>query len=78
MAHLDLKDLLLVLYRLKADLHDEANASAVEKLDELIELVESQLDDDVTKVDRTQVLRMLGQFLERLPTVAALIKLFHD
>ena len=79
MSHEPLKKVLEVLTELKASMHDVANTSASDQLDEAIKLVQQCIengsaDDEVANT----VILLIGKAVERLPSIAALIKLFSD
>ena len=74
-----LKKVLDTLVELKATMHDVADTSANEKLDEAIKLVQQSIekgnaDDDTNN----RILFAIGKVLETIPSIAALLKLFSD
>jgi len=74
-----LKKVLEVLIEVKASVHDVANTSAVEKLDEAIHLVQQGIADGNTDSEfYTKVLFAIGKAFNQLPSVTALLKMFSD
>ena len=74
-----LEKVLESLVAIKASMHDVAETCVVEKLDEAIKLVERCIEDgscDSGTAD--EVLIVVGRVLEKLPSIAALLKLFSD
>ena len=71
-----LNKMLTVLIDVKASMHDAANTSATERLDEAIELIleciETGKHDTGTQL---AVLSVLGRVFEKLPSIAALLQL---
>ncbi len=79
MKHESLMKLLESLYVIKARVHDVAETSVNEKLDEAIELVQQYLKDgSVSSSANDEILISVGKVLDRLPSIVALIKLFLD
>ena len=74
-----LTKVLETLLKLKASMHDVANTSANEQLDEAIQLVQQCIengsaDDEVAN----RVILLIGKVVEKLPSIAALIRLLSD
>lgn len=74
-----LEMVLISLKEIKASMHDEANTSANEKLDEAIEFIqqciENGCDDRNSKIEAILV---IGKFLDKLPSIVTLIKYLSD
>lgn len=71
-----LKEVLIVLLDVKASMHDAANTSAIEQLDEAIELIREYIDRGYRDADmKDAVLLALGKVLEKLPSIVALLQL---
>ena len=71
-----LKKVLIVLLDVKASMHDAADTSATEQLDEAIELIQGYLDTNNRDADmKHAVLSALGKVFEKLPSIAALLQL---
>ena len=74
-----LKKVLAILRELKGTMHDTANTGAYEQLDQAIELVEQCIKSSCVDEEATyKVLLAIGKFIEMLPSIAALIKLFSE
>ncbi len=74
-----LKKVLESLLEAKASMHDVANTSAVEKLDEVINLVQRGIADGNTDSEfYTKVLFAVGKAFDQLPSIIALLKMFSD
>jgi len=74
-----MKKVLESLVAIKASLHDVAETSVDEKLDEAIELVERCIKNGKSDSTTTnEVLIIVGKVLEKLPGITALLKLFSD
>jgi len=74
-----LKNVLESLFEVRASLHDVANTSAVEKLDEAIYLVQRGIADGNTDSEfYTKVLFAIGKAFNQLPSITALLKMFSD
>ena len=70
-----LKNLLDALLKLKADMHESVDASVIDQLQEVIELVEAMIADDAqTAKQDEQLIKALGLFLGRLPSIVELIE----
>jgi len=79
MSTKSMKMVLDSLAAIKASMHDVAETCVVEKLDKAIKLVEQCIEDgscDSGTAD--EVLIIVGRVLEKLPSIAALLKLFSD
>ena len=71
-----LKKVLSVLTDVKASMHDAADTSAIEQLDEAIGLIQECIEDENHKGDTQHaVLVALGKVFEKLPSIAALLQL---
>ena len=70
-----LEKLLVTLVEIRATMHDETNASAIKRLDEAIaflqQCIESGNDD---RNSRDKALALIGKFLDKVPSIAVLIK----
>lgn len=72
-----LKKVLDTLHGLKQTMHGEANASVSRQLDEAITLVQQCIENGSTDADtNNKVLSVIGKVLQKLPSIAALLKLF--
>ncbi|MCU7926720.1 MAG: hypothetical protein KZQ97_09790 [Candidatus Thiodiazotropha sp. (ex Dulcina madagascariensis)] len=74
-----LKKVLDSLLEIKASMHDDANTSATEQLDEAIAFVQRCIENGCN--DRNvnyEVLMVIGKFLDKLPSIATLIKYLSD
>lgn len=73
-----LKQVLIVLLDVKASMRDAADTGVIERLDQAIELIRESIDSGQTTADKKyDVLVVLGQVLEKLPSIVALIQLLH-
>ena len=73
-----LKQVLIVLLDMKAAMRDAADTGVIEQLDQAIELIRESIDrGHVTADKKYAVLVALGQLLEKLPSIVALIQLLH-
>jgi acetylglutamate kinase len=71
-----LKKVLIVLRDMKTLMRDAANTSAIELLDEAIELIQEYIETGRYNADmKHRVLSALGKVLENLPSIVALIQL---
>lgn len=71
-----LKKVLNVLLDVKASMHDAANTSAIEQLDEAIELIQECIEDGKHDADtQFAVLSVLGKVFDKLPGINALLQL---
>ncbi|AGA35133.1 hypothetical protein TVNIR_3498 [Thioalkalivibrio nitratireducens DSM 14787] len=71
-----LKKVLIVLLDVKASMHDAADTSATEQLDEAIELIQGFIDTGYRDAGmKHAVLSALGKVLEKLPSIVALLQL---
>jgi hypothetical protein len=71
-----LKKVLTVLLDVKASMHDAANTSATEQLDEAIDLIQGYIDTGHLDADmKHEVLSALSKVLEKLPSIIALLQL---
>ena len=71
-----LKKVLIVLLDVKASMHDAADTSATEQLDEVIELIQGYIDTGCRDAGmKYAVLSALGKVLEKLPSIVALLQL---
>ena len=76
MSEEPLKKVLSVLTDVKASMHDAANTSAIEQLDEAIELIQECIESETHDADtQLAVLVALGKVFEKLPSIAALLQL---
>lgn len=74
-----LKKVLEALVELKASMHDVADTSASDQLDEAIRLVQQCIENGSTdELIADKVILLIGKAVEKLPSIAALIKLFSD
>ena len=74
-----LEKVLNSLIEIKACRHDETNTDVIEKLDEAICFVQECIENgtyDSKSIDTVYI--VLGKFLEKLPSIAALIKYLSD
>lgn len=72
-----LKRVLESLNEIKASMHNVAETSAYEKLDEAIMQVQRCIENGDTNKDITiEVLHLVGKVLESLPSIATLMKFF--
>lgn len=75
MSKSPLEKVLISLTEIKASMHDDANTSATEMLDETIAFIQQCIEngcDDRKSYDET--IMLIGKFLDKLPSIAALIK----
>lgn len=71
-----MKKVLIVLRDVKASMHDAADTSATEQLDEAIELIQGYIEMGVQDADNKHaVLSALGKVLEKLPSIVSLLQL---
>lgn len=74
-----LKDVLDALVELKASLHDVADTSAKQKLDEAIKLVQQCIEKGKADTDtKNRILFAVGKVLEAIPSIAAILRMFSD
>ncbi len=74
-----LKQVLEMLMALKASLHDTAEPGISEKLDEAISEIQLLIESgDNSQQAYKKALICLGWVFEKIPSVAALLKLFSD
>ena len=74
-----MKKVLDSLMAIKASRHNVAETGVDEKLDEAIKLVEQLIKNgSYTANSGDEVLVVIGKVLEKLPTIAALLKLLSD
>ena len=74
-----LKKLLDTLVELKATMHDVANTSANGQLDEAIALVQQCIEKgNADTATKNRILFVIGAVIDKLPSIAALLKLFSD
>lgn len=79
MSTKSMKRVLDSLIAIKASMHDVAETRVDEKLDEAIAFVEQCIKDGSCDSGTTdEVLVVIGRVLERLPSIAALLKLLSD
>ncbi len=72
-----LNKLLVTLKEIQATMHDETNASANEKLDEVILFIQQCIDDgDTDGRSYDKALMLVGKFFDKLPSIITLIKYF--
>ncbi|MES9956980.1 MAG: hypothetical protein ABW086_08020 [Sedimenticola sp.] len=70
-----LKKVLIVLQDVKASMHDAADTSATEQLDEAIELIQGYINTGHRNADGDlAILSALGKALEKLPGIIALLQ----
>jgi len=76
MSEEPMKKVLIVLRDVKASMHDAADTSATEQLDEAIELIQGYIDTGHRDADmKHAVMSALGKVLEKLPSIVALLQL---
>ena len=71
-----LKKMLVTLIEIRASMHDETNASAIKQLDEAIAFLQQCTEsgsEDSNSHDKA--IALIGKFLDKVPSIAALIKL---
>ena len=74
-----LKQVLETLIALKASIHDTAEPGVSEKLDEAIKEIQFLIEKgDNSKLAYNKALNCLGWVFEKIPSIAALLKLFSD
>ena len=74
-----MKKVLDNLIGLKQTMHGEANASVSQQLDEAISIVQLCIDSGSNDSDAAnRVMSAIGKVLDKLPSIAALLKLFYD
>ncbi|WP_165741664.1 hypothetical protein [Candidatus Thiosymbion oneisti] len=67
------------LYGLKQTMHGEANASVNRQLNEAIILIQQCIENGSADTDmNNKVLSVIGKVLQKIPSIAALLKLFSD
>jgi hypothetical protein len=67
------------LCEMKASMHDMAETCTIEKLDEAIEIIEQYIESENCSPSAVEeVLNVIGLVLEKLPSIAALLKLLSD
>ena len=74
-----LEQLLISLYEIKASIHNETNTSATEKLDDAIVFIQQCIEngcEDRKSLDAAML--AVGKFLDKLPSIVALIKYLSD
>ncbi len=74
-----LEKVLFSLLEIKASMHDDANTSATEKLDEAIAFIQQCVEngcDDRSK--DYEILLVISKFLDKLPSISTLIKYLSD
>lgn len=74
-----LEQVLISLNEIKASIHNETNTSATEKLDEAIVFIQQCIENGCN--DRKSLdaaILVIGKFLEKLPSIVALIKYLSD
>ena len=70
-----LKKVLIVLLDVRASMHDAADTSATEQLDEAIDLIQGYIDTENLDADtKHSVLSALGKVFEKLPSIVALLQ----
>lgn len=75
MSSSPLETVLISLLEIKASMHDDTNTSAIEKLDEAIAFIRQCIENGYEdRNTRDEVLVLIGKFLEKLPSIAALIR----
>jgi hypothetical protein len=68
-----------ILFDLKASMHDVANTSAADELDNAIVIVQQCIDSGSSDEDITQrVIAVIGKVIDKLPSIAALLKMLSD
>ena len=80
MNNSSLREVLEILYGLKATLHSEANVSAVKELDQAIVIIQSLVDDPAIDDDRKRKLALdaLGIALRAIPSVVKLLESYFS
>lgn len=72
-----LKEVLELLRELRQQMHDDANASVTEQLDEAIRLVENCRGSEEGRMHK-RLLDLLGQILIALPSISRILESFRD
>lgn len=79
MSTKSMKRVLDSLEAIKASMHDEAETSVDDKLDEAIKLVKQYIKNESNSSNTTdEILVVIGRVLEKLPSIVALLKLYSD
>ncbi len=70
-----LKKVLVTLIEIRASMHDETSASAIKQLDEVIAFLQLCIESDTDdRSSRDKALVLIGKFLDKVPSIAVLIR----